>query len=118
MVGLRGFWGRIRAAARGLWRGESYDGPGYPVDPLDLYGGQKGLEWLGPMLWQWRRQPCGQPQPHEQHTQLSDAQVRGMARMLEKFNPVAQGMLSALRSYVLGDQGMHLEVIARPGAVA
>src|SRR5262245_18650910 len=117
MVGLRGFWGRIRAAARGLWRGASYDGPGTPVGPLGVYGGTKGLDWLYPMLAEWRRRPCGQPQSGDTGQRTRDASARGMARLLEKYNPIAQGLLSALRCYTLGDQGMHLEVVARPGAV-
>ncbi len=50
-----------------------------------------------------------------QFTWLTDNRIRDVARLLERYNPIAQGILNGLRMYVLGDKGMSPEVLVRPG---
>src|SRR5262245_31887601 len=111
------FWQRVKGAYR-AWRGESVAGDewGYPVSPLDIFDGQKGIEHtFWGMLSAWRRRcgPGAQQRPQQQA--VSDGHVRDLARLLEKYNPFAQAIFSALRSYVLGEQGLTAEVTVRPG---
>jgi hypothetical protein len=106
----------VRSLLPRAWRGESLgpDDPGYLVNPLDLWDGQKGIEHsLYSMIAAWRRRQPGTPQPPS--TTLSDANVRDLARLLERYNPFAQGILTALRGYTLADQGMVVELAAREG---
>src|SRR5262245_52911985 len=85
---------------------ESYAGPGYPVDPVDLCDPLKGIEWTyAAGLAAGRRRRQG----NSQQANLSDARVRDVARLLEKYNPYARGYLSALVNYTLGDQGFMVE---------
>jgi hypothetical protein len=109
-----GIWARVTGALRRAWAGEAYDGPGYPVDPLDLYDGLKGVEWMAGALRRVLRRG-GRGGGPQQPTTLTDQRVRELARLLEKYNPYAQGMLSALRSYTLGDKGLQVEVVCKPG---
>src|SRR5262245_35558521 len=107
-----GFLSRLVRRVRSFWRGEAYEGPGYLISPLDLLGGIKGIEhsWYGLLAaWQQRRVK-GQTRP----SQITDAQIRDLARLLERYNPYAQGMLTALSAYTLGDKGLQVEVLARP----
>jgi hypothetical protein len=117
----RTFWQRLTGGIRRLlpraWRGEAVglDDPGYLVHPLDLYDGQKGIEHsLYSMIAAWRRR-CGGAGT-QKSTSLSDQHVRDLARLLERYNPFAQAILTALRSYVLAEQGLHVELAVREGA--
>src|SRR5262245_66462627 len=65
------------------------------------------------MVAAWRRR-CG-PQGQRQSQGPAERNVRDLARILERYNPFAQSMLSALRSYVLADQGMAIEVMVKEG---
>ena len=97
------------------WRGESDDFNGYLVSPFDIFDGQKGVDHsLFSMLYAWRnrRLPGASPPPGQT---FSRDHSRELARILEATNPFAQGILSALRSYVLGEKGLHVEVIGRQG---
>jgi len=123
----RTFWQRLAGGLRRLlppaWRGEAIGDPtdpGYYVNPYDLFDGLKGVQpGLYGLLAAWRRS-CGggakQQRPPGQA--YSDAYVRDLTRMLQRHNPFAQAMLSALQSYVLADQGMSVEVHYRQGLAA
>src|SRR5262245_39725058 len=96
----RSLWQRIKTGVRHVWRGEAVGDadPGYLVSPYDLFDGVKGIEHsFWGMLAAWRRRPSGQNgQPRSQT--LSDANVRDLARLLERYNPFAQAIFTALRS--------------------
>src|SRR5262245_17511465 len=99
----RSFWRRLVSGARRLlpraWAGEAQgvDDPGYLVHPYDLYAGIKGIEpALYGLLMAYQRGRNKQQRPAGQA--YSDAYVRNLARLLERYNPFAQAMLSALRS--------------------
>src|SRR5262249_22005720 len=107
----RSFWQRLVSGARRLlprsWTGESVgiDSPGYPVNPLDLFDGLKGMQpALYAMLAQWRRTCNGTPQQPQTQARAA-AQVRELARLLETYNPFAQAILSPLPSSVPGKPG-------------
>ena len=116
----RTFWQRITAGARRLlprsWRTESDpDYWGQWISPLDLYDGMKGYDHsVYAMAAAWRRH-CGTRGQAPVNQTFSRQHIAGMARVLEQHNPFAQSMLSALRSYVLADQGMSIEVEVREG---
>src|SRR5262245_51622478 len=120
----RTFWQRLAGGLRRLlppaWRGVAaeavgIDDPGYPVHPLDLYDGLKGIQpaFYG-MLAAWRRNCNGQPQRPQSQVNAA-AHARELARLLELHNPYAQAIFSALRSYVLGEQGLTVEIPPRHG---
>jgi hypothetical protein len=121
----RSFWQRLTGGIRRLlpraWRGESVAGSewGYPVHPLDLFDGQKGIEhsFYG-MLAAWRRRCDGRGQEQPVSQRMTAGAVRDLARLLEAHNPFAQSIFTALRSYVLADQGMTVEVHPRAEAEA
>jgi len=109
-----GWWSRLRSGVKRFFRSEAFDGPGYLVSPLDLYDGMKGIEHsLYSMVGAWRNR-CGPPRTPPE-TGRSDAQARDLARLLERYNPFAQAILTALRSYVLGEKGLTIEITAREG---
>src|SRR5262245_3567455 len=113
----RTLWQRIKAGARHVWAGEAVgpEDPGYLVHPADLYDGIKGLEYpLYAAYARWRRDRNGR-QDRPQQQAMNAARVRELARMLELWNPYAQAIFTALRSYVLGEQGLTVEVTARRG---
>ena len=103
-------WTRFTSRLRRLLVGESFS---EPVSFADLYGPFRdgyGLPWgIWPLVDAWRRRPP--PESGAAAPALrSAAQARDVARLLESYNPYAQAILSALRSYVLGDKGLDVEV--------
>jgi hypothetical protein len=105
-----GLWQRLTRPVRRLLGFEATDPWGEWLTDIDIHG-MKGL-W-GMMLafaQQEARRTGGQ-----QSTQYRDAHQRDVARVLERYNPLAQGIFAALRTYVLGDGGLKVEVTARPG---
>jgi hypothetical protein len=83
---------------------------------LDLLDGVKGIEhsFYG-MLAAWRRRCDGRGAAAPAHQRMTAGYVRDLARLLEAHNPFAQSIFTALRSYVLADQGMTIEVHPRAG---
>jgi hypothetical protein len=112
----RSIWQRVKTAARALVVGEDIGGPGYPVSPYDLFDGVRGIEAAYAAGLAAGRRTGGQRAPG--HPVMTDDRVRNWARLLEKYNPYAQGMLSGLRTYTLGHKGLQVEVVSRPGSTS
>src|SRR5262245_5946264 len=104
----RTLWQRIRTAARHLWRGEAED-IATPITWGDLYDGHKGFLLLS-MVDAWRKRRPADVPPTTPPGAIADQRSRDLARLLERYNPYAQGILSALRSYVLADKGLSIEL--------
>lgn len=98
-----------------LFRRKPLQGSGAAVESdcqltdLDVYGA-RGLIALARAYL--KRQPGQAPVD----SRPAADRVRAYARLLEKYNPYAQGILSGLQCYVIGNQGMKPEVVCRPGA--
>lgn len=105
-----GWFGRIRRWLGGKVAGEAIEDNGYVLTDLDVYG----LRELRAMVfaWQYRLERL---RGGNQFTYLTDSRLRDVARLLERYNPIAQGILSGLEMYVLGNKGMHEDVVTKPG---
>src|SRR4051812_3432217 len=104
--------GAVRAVGA-AWRGEDYNGPGYLVSQADLAPAIKGQEWVLGLMREYQRRGWGKDGANQHPSPPDAARSRELGRLLEKYNPAAQGILTALRCYTLGDQGFQMAVVCR-----